>query len=253
MFFTETELQNKVISDPLSELVQLQRLAKKRPILVSYLNAHVLALLLVSKKFRNIFAQVDYFYPDGWGGVLYLYLLGVSVSQRSTAPDFFFTLLSKWWSMEKVFLLGSTVKTLARFKKQVSFKLPDLEIVGAQHGYFKNSQKVVDRIVSKKPTVLIVGMGADRFWQLPRQENWILQHVTTMHQPIFVWCVGDLFTQVLRERKSQSWYTEWWQRTRQNPSKMLPRYVFDALGLVLVLLLTMTRALWKQHTHKKKY
>src|SRR3989338_1611336 len=251
MFFSEFELRTKFITDPLREFPRLIQLSQKRFITIGYLNAHVLALLLVSRKFRQTFASLDYVYPDGWGGVLYLRLLGLSVEQRSSAPDFFFPLCDCLKENTPLFLLGGNKKAVRRLAEKISVQVPQVQVVGTQGGYFRNDNLVVRKIIQAQPDWILVGMGADQFWQLPKQEQWVIKHLVQRIDRGLMWCVGDLFNQVFTERKSQSWYTEWWERLKKQPKKMIARYIFDAIGFAIVMILV-TIQLWKPRSTLEK-
>ena len=106
--------------------------------------------------------------------------VGVSVASRIlhgrwidrvTGCDLFFRTISlaseKNW---RVFLLGASPESNAGACERLQEMYPDLQIVGRQDGYFKDSSVLIEEINASKADLLFVAMGS------PKQEYWIGRH-----------------------------------------------------------------------------
>ena len=119
----------------------------------------------------DILNQADACICDGIGmSIASKILNGVSIS-RCTGCDLFFQTLSlaskkKW----KVFLLGASPESNSKAYIELTKKYPDLQIVGQQDGYFKDSSIIVEKINASKANLLFVAMGS------PKQEYWVWQN-----------------------------------------------------------------------------
>ena len=97
-------------------------------------------------------------------------LLGKSI-KRCTGVQLFFHLIAKATEDNlKIFLLGASPESNERAFKKLKEMHPELNIVGRQHGYFKDDDKVVEMINNSNANMLFVAMGS------PRQEYWIAEH-----------------------------------------------------------------------------
>jgi exopolysaccharide biosynthesis WecB/TagA/CpsF family protein len=120
---------------------------------------------------KEILNRVDACICDGVGmSIASKILNGISI-RRCTGCDLFFDTISlasgkKW----KVFLLGASPESNSNAYLELTKKFPDLQIVGRQDGYFKDSSIIVERINASKANLLFVAMGS------PKQEYWIWQN-----------------------------------------------------------------------------
>lgn len=222
----------KLVQDPLKTITNFGKYKK----IIFYLNARTIGLLSISKKYKNAFSSASFFYVDGWGALIYLKMLGINLSHRNTAPDFFDDLCNILEVKKKsVFFLGSRRETIKNFVKKVKKKHPNLLISGFNHGYFSNNKLITNQINQLKPDLLIVGMGSDKLFALPKQEIWCSQHANQL-QVKNIWCVGNLFENYISDKIERStnknWYFEWLSRIIENPKKMLIRSFLD-LGIYI--------------------
>lgn len=230
-------LKDRISKDPASDIVNLSNRERRLPFLIFYLNTHVVNLLYLSLRFKKAFLKADLVYADGWGGVIFLRLLGVKVKRRNTAPDFFDEFCRRAQSRGlSIFFLGSKDEVLEKLVVSIKKKFPNLKIAGFNNGYFKNEREIIEKINKSRADILLVGMGADRSFGLPRQETWSVKNRGKLKARA-VWCVGGLFENLFQKRPEKGhWYFEWWQRIKENPFKMAPRYFIDGVVFLFVLI-----------------
>jgi N-acetylglucosaminyldiphosphoundecaprenol N-acetyl-beta-D-mannosaminyltransferase len=108
---------------------------------------------------------------DGIGVSIASWILNGRSINRCTGCDLFFKLLSmasrKNWG---VYFLGASPESNAIARERLQKTYPELRIVGYQDGYFKDSNKVVEKINASGAQLLFVAMGS------PKQEYWILDN-----------------------------------------------------------------------------
>lgn len=83
----------------------------------------------------------------------------------------------------KVFLLGATPASNEKASEALLRKFPGLVLAGRRHGYFDDSDAVVDEINASGARLLFVALGS------PRQEYWIGDNAPRL-RPAFVMGVG---------------------------------------------------------------
>jgi N-acetylglucosaminyldiphosphoundecaprenol N-acetyl-beta-D-mannosaminyltransferase len=126
----------------------------------------------------------------------------------------------------RCFLLGAKEGTLTKAQRALHQQFPSLEVAGSHHGYFGDSQAVLDLIRQARPQLLFVGMGS------PRQEKWIAEHRGQL--PGVILPVGGSFEVLAGERKraprlAQRLGLEWTWRLAQDPRRLAKRYLLDDL------------------------
>lgn len=191
-----------------------------------YINAHCINLSLKDPHYKNILQKADLVYSGGIGPIWASVILGKPLEQRSPTPDFIdqiFSLAEKnRWT---VYLLGSADATVKKTAVIISKAYPHI-IVGYHSGYFSlNEEKeLIKDINSKKPTILLVGMGP------PKQEEWIDIHKKDLDVSAF-WAVGALFDVISgRIQRAPKWMQrlglEWLYRLIKEPKRLWKRYIF---------------------------
>lgn len=169
--------------------------------------------------YKDIIVQADYNIPDGIGIVKASRILGHPVKERVTGFDTMMNLLKEADKHQyKVYFLGAKDEVLDLAKKNIKKKFPNLDLVGAHHGYFSWTEStVVTDIQRLKPDLVFVGMG------FPLQENWIFQHLPDFQKGIFIGVGGSLDVLAgLTKRAPEPWQkysAEWLYRLIQRPSR----------------------------------
>jgi exopolysaccharide biosynthesis WecB/TagA/CpsF family protein len=139
------------------------------------------------QELMNIMEKADVGICDGVGVSMASKILHGRSIERVTGCDLFFKLLflasRKKWG---VYLLGASPESNAAACAKIQKIYPELRIVGRQHGYFKDSSKVIKRINDSKADLLFVGIGS------PQQEYWIWHNRDAIDVPFCMGIGGSL-------------------------------------------------------------
>jgi N-acetylglucosaminyldiphosphoundecaprenol N-acetyl-beta-D-mannosaminyltransferase len=203
---------------------------KTRKVIV-YANIHTLNLAYKNEWFRDFFNRTDALvFCDGVGVQLGARLLGKTIPERFTPPDWF-PLLCQICSENRIslFLIGThpgiTEKVALLYKK----KVPNLIIAGTHHGYFDKEKfcdentSVVRKINQANPDILVIGFG------MPLQEKWLSENFQDLNANIFI-TVGAMFDFLADETyRGPKWMTdhgfEWLARLFTEPRRLWKRYL----------------------------
>lgn len=208
----------------------LSSIKSKSKIIVSYVNIHGLNLAFNDELFRSCLHKSDITFCDGFGVKIAVKLIaGVSL-HRFTPPDWFDLLAEKCAEQNyTIFFLGTQLAIVEKAAKILSVRFPDLKIVGVHDGYFDKAkgsvenQKVIQKINSEKPDILVVGFG------MPSQEKWISENFNELQTHVIL-PVGAFFDYLAGETKrAPRWMTdhgfEWLGRLVIEPSRLWKRYL----------------------------
>jgi N-acetylglucosaminyldiphosphoundecaprenol N-acetyl-beta-D-mannosaminyltransferase len=157
-------------------------------------------------------------------------LLGHNLPDRMTWADFAWTLAE--YCVQQgftLFLLGARPGVADEAADRLREKLPDLHIVGTQHGYFDKTQdseenrSVIQRINAVRPNILVVGFG------MPLQERWLMENWDQIEANVAL-TGGAVFDYVSgNQRRAPRWMTdnglEWLGRLIIEPRRLWRRYV----------------------------
>jgi alpha-1,3-mannosyltransferase len=123
----------------------------------------------------------------------------------------------------RVYLIGSAPGLAARAGRTLMRRYPQVEVVGAAHGFFDPDDEPVlrDRIRRATPDLVLVGMGQ------PHQERWAARNVEALGLPVI--CAGGFidFTAEATQRAPE-WVRaarlEWVHRALSEPRRLMHRY-----------------------------
>lgn len=200
---------------------------------VFYANIHQLRLFREDEKFRKALMKADLVWPDGMGVIIAGYLSGHGIIARSVATDYYPILLPEWVKRDrKIFFLGGNKNTVEKAVKKTCRSFSGLRIVGFHHGFFSNTKTVINKILTCKPDVLVVGMGS------PKQETWVEENKNKLKGVRLIWVVGGLFNywsgDWTRAPKPMTKYGfEWMFRLFTEPKRMFSRYILGAFSLLI--------------------
>lgn len=183
------------------------------------------------KVYKEILEHVDFVTADGIGIIKAAQYIGQPLPERVSGYDIMMDLLKEAnLRKQKVFLLGASEPANAKTVEQVSASFPDIDIVGAQHGYFDwNDSSIAERIRDSKPDFVFVGLG------FPLQEMWIHQNYSQFEKGVFIG-VGGSFDVISGHvhRAPKFWRQmnlEWFYRLIKQPTRwrrmlVLPKFVW---------------------------
>ncbi len=192
-----------------------------------YVNAHCLNLASKNLDYKNALNSATLVYSGGLGPVLASRILNQPIIERVPTPDFIENVFAeaekrKW----RIFLLGSSNKSLQKVQIVLKDKFPKIIICGIQNGFYKKSEEmsIVENINKKKPKILIVGMG-------PPKQELLIQKYKNKIKASTLWGVGALFDVISGTMpRAPFWMQkmgiEWLYRLLQEPRRLWKRYIF---------------------------
>jgi N-acetylglucosaminyldiphosphoundecaprenol N-acetyl-beta-D-mannosaminyltransferase len=212
---------------------------------VGFVNPACANIAAGSHTYRRDLAALDLVLPDGIGMKIAADWLGTPIRQNVNGTDFFPRLCNAMNERgQRLYLVGARPEVVARVAEVVGERWPQIELVGAQHGYFNRAEEasIAQDIQESGAHVVLVAMG------VPTQENFIARLGDRMG-PCVVIGVGGLFDFVAgRVSRAPQWMRdaglEWIWRLIQEPGRMWQRYLvgnFSFLGRV-----AMQRAGWRK-------
>lgn len=186
-------------------------------------------------EFMNVIRQATYVTADGIGIVKAAQLLNTPLPERVSGYDLMIDLLELADRNQfSIYLLGAQPETLDKALANIEKKYPLLKIAGSHHGFFDwYDNEIQEEINRTQPDLIFVALG------VPRQENWIAQHLTSFQKGIFMG-VGGSFDVIAGTVKRapliwQKMNLEWLYRLLKQPSRFgrmlaLPRFVIRVMS-----------------------
>lgn len=193
---------------------------------VAYVNVDSINRAFLDRKYREILDTCDLVYPDGMGVVYASWVFGHSLKERVTAGDLIPALCKRCVANGyRLFLLGGEPGVVEQARNELLEDYPDLQIVGARHGFFSDgdSHELIEEVRRAKPDILMVGMG------VPKQEKWLRRYLNELGVPV-AWGVGALFDFISgRFPRAPVWMRklglEWMFRLIVEPKRLWKRYL----------------------------
>ncbi len=182
---------------------------------------------------RDLLGKIDIGICDGIGAALAIRLLYGRKITRCTGVDLFLELMTLGGQKSmRVFLLGASPEINEEAAKKLMDRFPGIQIAGRQHGFFKDSEAVIEQINSSRADMLFVAMGS------PRQEYWIRDHRDKINTP-YCMGVGGTLDVISGRTKRAPWIfrktgTEFLFRLISEPKRwkrqlVLPLFMLDVL------------------------
>jgi N-acetylglucosaminyldiphosphoundecaprenol N-acetyl-beta-D-mannosaminyltransferase len=226
-------IQVDVIDQP-QLLAEIDRLAAaQRPALINNVNVNACNIAYADPEFREILNGSEVVFCDGFGVKVGARLLGKTLGQRMTPPDWIDDLFKLCVRRRYcLYFLGDTDEVVSRFALQVKEKYPALRVVGQHEGFFAldgdANSRLMNEIQRLGPDIILTGMG------MPRQEKWAWQAKQRLGKGVVI-ATGALFRwHTGYELRAPRWMTqygmEWLARLATSPRKHFKRYV---IGLPL--------------------
>jgi N-acetylglucosaminyldiphosphoundecaprenol N-acetyl-beta-D-mannosaminyltransferase len=184
---------------------------------------------------HRIVAGCSLVLPDGMPLVWASGLLGCPLAERVTGVD----LVPRMAELSarkgyKICLLAGKAGVAERVCKMLERTYPGARVyaihaAGEEDPSQLNSSEILSRVHAVKPDVLFVAFGNHK------QEKWIWTHRKRLGVPVTMG-VGETFETLAGDmRRAPLWAQrggfEWLIRCMQEPSRLIPRYLRDLLGL----------------------
>lgn len=207
---------------------------KKEKLVYAAVKDVALTVRSLESDFLNIFyKKSDYIFLDGKGILYASRLLGKPLKEMVGGPRIHFEMLKRSNDKGyKIYLLGSKKETLAKTVYNIKRRLPMVNIVGYQDGYFRleNSNQIVDEINRFNPDILFIGIST------PKREKFIDMY---RHKFANFLCipVGGVFDNEAGITKFAPKLIsiiglEWLYRVLQEPKRLLKRYLYTHIKFV---------------------
>lgn len=211
----------------------LDNMEEKRKSFVVAVNPIKIMKAQRDEELRQLLNQADYQIPDGMGVIWASKLKKGNIRQRVTGIDLMLRLCKEAAVHGKrVFLYGAKPGIAEQTKEKLEQLCPGLEIVGTQHGYENDKEKIVQTINDAKPDILFVALGS------PQQEHWIIQHKNNLHPYVFQGVGGSFDVISGNVKRAPAFFRknglEWFYRLVTEPWRLrrqlvLPLFLLKAL------------------------
>lgn len=209
------------------------------PKLAFSMNGQALSLCATDKEFEGAMKTADYIQADGESLVKASRILGVEkLPERIATTDFFHDAAEI--ASEKglrFYFLGGSEDVIGSAKRKVLECYPDLDLVGARHGYFSPDEEaaICKEIVALNVDVLWVGLGK------PKEQVFCIRNHENLRGVGWIKTCGGLFDFLAgRNVRAPKWMQdaglEWLHRTLQDPGRFFVRYLTTNVHTIYLLL-----------------
>ncbi|WP_350224192.1 WecB/TagA/CpsF family glycosyltransferase [Pseudarthrobacter sp. fls2-241-R2A-127] len=215
-----------------------RRLKGWKPGLIVTPNMHHLALLEKGSVLTPAYERASMILADGWPVVVLARMLGVKVRSRTTGSGLVDRLSKVRASGLAVSLIGgsspeSNRAAVAAFDDS-GWRASGEDAPASELADEYRTQRLVDRILERRPDLVIIGVGT------PKQEQLALQILDAGFEG-WILCAGagiDFLSG--QAARSPLWLQrlglEWFHRIVQEPKRLMRRYVSDVTPFISVFL-----------------
>lgn len=203
------------------------------------LNGESLAGYYKEPVIRKSLELADWIHADGMSIVKgSRWVCSENLPERISTTDWFHDVANSTIDGQPIrhFFLGSKPDVLQKVIETVKTDYPELEIVGYQHGYFKDSEwpEIQKVIQASQPHIIWIGLGR------PKQEQTALQ-LRESNIGVWVKTCGGLFDHIAKvhPRAPILWQKlgfEWLFRLLQEPRRLFKRYLYTNVVSISVML-----------------
>lgn len=178
------------------------------------LNAEMSMQAEQNSALANAIQKAELVIPDGAGVVLYLKLLFHQQVRRCPGIELAESLLQN--TEARVFFYGGAPGVAAKAAEAWRQQIPDLNIIGTQHGYVSPEDVEFQQTLSQlQPELIFVGLG------VPRQELWIAQNRFLCPNATWIGVGGSFDIWAGTKSRAPGWlannHLEWLYRLYQEP------------------------------------
>lgn len=182
---------------------------------------------LESDFLKSFYKKSDYIFVDGRGILYSSWLLGKPLKAMVGGPGLYYELLKRANNKGyKIYLLGAKKEILTKAVLNIRKRLPKINIVGYQDGYFdlETSSTIVDRINNSLPDIVFIGIST------PKREQFIEKNRNRLGNFLCL-PVGGVFdieagTAKFAPKPISLLGLEWFYRALQEPNRLLKRYFY---------------------------
>lgn len=226
-----------ILDIPIHQLTKAETLemikgfvVSKKPHQVATVNPEFIVEAQANPEFKSTLQQTDLALADGFGVMLAAQYLGQPLPERIPGVDLVADLMQQAAARNwKVYLVGGQAGVATQAAKKLQQHHPGLAIVGAEEGIVIKSQegnyifndretsKLINSIVTKKPDILLVAFGA------PKQDIFINQFKERLAVPVMIGVGGTFDFLAGRTKRAPRIFRllglEWLWRLFQEPRR----------------------------------
>lgn len=182
-------------------------------------NPEIIMAARTDAALREHLQRADLVLADGIGVIYGAKLLGTPLQARLPGIDFAAALLKKLAQQKgSVFLFGAKPGVAEQAGARLCTQYPGLVLAGTHHGYFQDSEPVLNAINVAKPDLLLVCLGC------PKQEHWMFQHREALDVGLMAGLGGslDVFAGNVKRAPAlfQKLGLEWFYRLCKEPKRI---------------------------------
>lgn len=167
-----------------------KNLKNEKKMFIVTANPETLMIAEENKEFKDVLIDDSTtIIADGIGVVKAAKMLKKDIKERIPGVELSEKLLFDLNSMKKkLYIFGAKKEVIEKMKSLINSKFPNINLVGAEHGYVKNKDDVFKDIEEKAPDVILVALG------IPNQEMIIYKHLEKFKKGIFIGVGGTFDT-----------------------------------------------------------
>ena len=216
----------------------------KKSLLISPIASHTLVRAKYNKNLKKILDGFEYLVPDSqWVRWSLDWLYGVKLPNRVYGPELMLRIceLSEKESY-KIFLYGTTFKTLSLLEINLKKKFPKLKITGLEPSKFRELtkrewQELVDKIIKSKSEIIFIGLGSPLQEIFSYKLNNLLKRRKFFKVIIPVGAAFDFISGV--KKQAPKWMGDWgleWFFRLINETHLYNRYLIYGIIFLIFML-----------------
>ena len=193
---------------------------------IGVINVAKLVLMRRDSSLRADVLSSDLILADGLPIVWASRLLRRPLPERVAGIDLMLGMLRRGNEQcHRVYCLGASEDVLAAVVTRIAAEYPNIQLVGAQHGYFAVSEEpaIASAIAGAKPDILLVAMNS------PKKERFLARWSGHIGVPVCHGVGGSFDVLAGRVRRAPlTWQRlglEWLYRVKQEPRRLWRRYL----------------------------
>jgi exopolysaccharide biosynthesis WecB/TagA/CpsF family protein len=216
----------------------------KKSLLISPIASHTLVRAKYNKNLKEILDGFNHLVPDSqWVRWSLDWLYGVKLPDRVYGPELMLRIcaLSEKESY-KIFLYGTTFKTLSLLRINLKKKFPKLKITVLEPSKFRELtkrewQELVDKIIKSKADIIFVGLGSPLQEIFSYKLNNLLKRRKVFKVIIPVGAAFDFISGAKKQAPKWmgDWGLEWLFRLVNEPIRLFTRYLFFNLFFIALI------------------
>jgi exopolysaccharide biosynthesis WecB/TagA/CpsF family protein len=216
----------------------------KKSLLISPIASHTLVRAKYNKNLKKILDGFEYLVPDSqWVRWSLDWLYGVKLPNRVYGPELMLRICAlSEKEFYKIFLYGTTFKTLSLLEINLKKKFPKLKITGLEPSKFRELtkrewQELVDKIIKSKSEIIFIGLGSPLQEIFSYKLNNLLKRRKVFKVIIPVGAAFDFISGV--KKQAPKWMGDWgleWFFRLINETHLYNRYLIYGIIFLIFML-----------------